>query len=372
MQLDQIKVKVPSAEIYAQIKKNWDNVAKPLDGLGEFEKILARIGAIGGSTQIDIGKKAIIAMCADNGVVEEGVSQSGQEVTAIVTSFMGQNQTSVGKMAVKAGTEVIPVDIGINGDQKFEGVLDCKVMKGTRNFLLEPAMTEEEAIQAIETGIRLVGECCKKGYRLLGTGEMGIGNTTTSSAVAAALLECPVEEVTGRGAGLSDEGLKRKIEVIRSGLKKYGLGIYREDESGEAAGVHNPQEEAKNRAKMALRALYCVGGLDIAGLTGVYIGGAIYHIPVVMDGLISMSAALVAEQLIPGVKEYVIPSHIGKEPAAHRLAKELGIRPVIDAGLALGEGTGAVMMFALLDMALALYTDQTTFSDISVEQYERF
>lgn len=362
MRLDQIKVEAPSAEIYAQIKQNWDSVAKPLDGLGEFEELLARIGAIGGSARIDIGKKAVIAMCADNGVVAEGVSQSGQEVTTVVTAFMGQNRTSVGKMALRAGADVIPVDIGVNGDEHFEGVLDCKIRKGTADFLIEPAMTEEEALRAIETGIRLVGECREKGYRLLGTGEMGIGNTTTSSAVAAALLECPAAEVTGRGAGLSDEGLKRKTEVIRRALEKYGLGIYRRNESG----------EKPDRAKTALQVLCCVGGLDIAGLAGVFIGGAVYHIPVVLDGLISMSAALIAERLVFGVREYLIPSHIGKEPAARRLAEALGVRPVIDAGLALGEGTGAVMMFSLLDLALALYTDQTTFSDISVEQYERF
>ncbi len=371
MQLDRIKVELPSTEIYAQIKKNWDQVAKPLDGLGEFEGLLARIGAIGGSTQIDIGKKAVIAMCADNGVVAEGVSQSGQEVTSIVTSFMGQNQTSVGKMAKQAGAQVIPVDIGINGDACFEGVLNRKVRKGTNDFLVEPAMTEEDALCAVETGIRLVGECREKGYRLLGTGEMGIGNTTTSSAVAAALLNCTAEEVTGRGAGLSDEGFERKLEVIRAALQKYELGIYRNRENTQQADLMCMADE-KWRRETALYTLCCVGGLDIAGLAGVFIGGAIYHIPVVMDGLISMTAALTAERLAPGVKEYLIPSHIGKEPAARRLAEELGVRPVIHAGLALGEGTGAVMMFSLLDIALTLYADQTTFSDISVEQYERF
>jgi nicotinate-nucleotide--dimethylbenzimidazole phosphoribosyltransferase len=362
------KIETPSAEIYAQIKQNWDGVAKPLDGLGEFEHLLARIGSIGGSSRIDIGKKAIIAMCADNGVVAEGVSQSGQEVTAIVTSFMGQNRTSVGKMASHIGAEVIPVDIGINGDDRFEGVLERKVRRGTRDFLLEPAMTEEEALQAIETGIELVGDCKKNGYRLLGTGEMGIGNTTTSSALAAVLLECPVEEVTGRGAGLSDEGLVRKKDVIREALAKYQLGIYRE----QGANSVERKQDATVRQEETLRALCCVGGLDIAGLVGVYIGGAVYHIPVVMDGLISMVAALVAERLVPGVKEYLIPSHMGKEPAARRLAEALGVRPVIHAGLALGEGTGAVMMFSLLDIALTLYAEQTTFSDIAVEQYERF
>lgn len=347
--LENRKITSPDAAVFAQIQANWDRVAKPLDGLGEFEGLLARIGAILGDPSIDIHKKAVIAMCADNGIVEEGVSQSGQEVTAVVTEFMGKNETSVGKMARFTGADVIPVDIGIAGDQVWAGVRSCKVRKGTRNFAKEPAMTLDELDQAVETGIRLVKECKENGYRLIGTGEMGIGNTTTSSAVAAALLGCEVSEITGRGAGLSDAGLSRKKQVIQDALVKYQFD--KED---------------------TVRILRTVGGLDIAGLCGVYIGGARYHIPVVMDGVISAVAALAAERLCPGAKQYMIPSHKSKEPAAERIMKELSVKPVIDAGLALGEGTGAVMMFSLLDLALTLYQDSTTFGDIAVEQYERF
>lgn len=347
--LENLNIDPVDPKLLKQIRAIWDGVAKPLDGLGQFEPILARIGAIWGSTQIEIGKKAVIAMCADNGIVAEGVSQSGQEVTAIVTEFMGKNQTSVGKMAKSIGADVIPVDIGINGGQQLEGVFARKVMHGTKNFLKEPAMTEEQALKAIAVGMEMAAYGKEQGYRLLGTGEMGIGNTTTSSAVAAALLGCSADEVVGRGAGLSDAGLARKREVVGMALAKYD---FRKDET--------------------LRILSTVGGLDIAGLAGVYIGGACYHIPVVMDGLISSIAALVAERLVPGVREYLIPSHRSKEPAAELIAKELGMHPVIDAGLALGEGTGAVMMFSLLDIALSLYEDQTTFGDIELEQYERF
>lgn len=210
-------------------------------------------------------------------------------------------------------------------------------------------MTEEEAVRAIFTGIEMVFQCKEKGYKLLATGEMGIGNTTTSSAVTAALLGCGAAEVTGRGAGLNDEKLVHKQELITEAIDRYGL------------------KEAD-----ALRILETVGGLDIAGLAGVCIGGALYHVPVVLDGVISMSAALLAERLVPGTKAYLIPSHKGKEPAVERLAEELELTPVIDAGLALGEGTGAVMLFPLLDMALSVYQDRTTFADIHIEQYERF
>ena len=343
------EIELPDKNIEQEIQKNWDRVAKPLDGLGAFEGFSARIGAILGSPKIDIQKKAVIVMCADNGVVAEGISQSGQEVTAAVTENLGKRNTSVCKMAKAVGADVIPVDIGVCADHGFPGVLDRKVKKGTKDFLKEPAMTEAEALQAIETGMELVKECKAAGYTLLGTGEMGIGNTTTSAAMAAALLGAAPKTVVGRGAGLSDAGLARKTEVIAEALEKYQL----------------QQNEP-------MRILCSVGGLDIAGLCGVFLGGAKYHMPIVADGVISAVAALTAERLCPGTKEYVIPSHKGKEPASALLMEALGLKPVIEAGLALGEGTGAVMMFSLLDMALTLYETGATFGDFEIEQYQRF
>lgn len=348
-ELAKLIVKTPDKEIYKKVQSNFDHVAKPIDGLGRFEVLTARIGAIQETEIIDISKKAVIIMCADNGIVEEGISQSGQEVTLAVVRNMADRKSSVGKMAKTIGADTIPVDIGINHKDSIPGVLNKKISFGTRNFRNEPAMTEEEAIKAIFTGIEMVFECKEKGYKILATGEMGIGNTTTSSAVTAALLGCEVTEVTGRGAGLSDEKLVHKQKMIAEAIDKYEL------------------KEAD-----ALQILETVGGFDIAGLTGVCIGGALYHVPIVLDGLISMVAALLAERIVPGVKEYLIPSHQGKEPATELLAKELGLEPVIDGNMALGEGTGAVMMFSLLDIALSVYQDRTTFSDIRIEQYERF
>lgn len=360
-ELMELEIDLPDEKIRKQVQQIWDGVAKPLNGLGKFEDIVAQIGAILGTAEIDLSRKAVIVMCADNGIVEEGVSQSGQEVTSIVTEFMGQNKTSVGKMAKVAGADVIPVDIGINNSTVFEGVRGCKVAMGTKNFLKEPAMTEEQALQAISTGIELVGECKEKGYQLIGTGEMGIGNTTTSSAMAAALIGCEVDAITGRGAGLSDEGLVRKKQVIGEALKLYGLD--RESKKS---------QRDMNEKEWAWKSLVSVGGLDIAGLIGVYLGGAIYRLPIVMDGVISTVAALTAERLVPGVKSYMIGSHKSKEPAVLILNKELKTEPIIDGMMALGEGTGAVMLFSLLDMAMALYDTQTTFDDMEIEQYERF
>lgn len=347
-ELEQIKIEEPNETARRQVKKHWDALAKPLDGMGNFETITAQIGAIQGTEQIDIRKKAVLIFCADNGIVEEGVSQTGQEVTAAVAKSMARKGSSVCKMAESIGAETIPVDIGICGKESIPGVLDRKVRSGTRNFLKEPAMTEEETVRAVAAGVELVRDCKKQGYRILATGEMGIGNTTTSSAVTAALLQCEAEEVTGRGAGLTDQGLLRKQQAIRRALEKYDL--WHVD---------------------AFTVLRTVGGLDIAGLTGMCIGGAMWHVPVVLDGVISMAAALAAERLLPGVREYLIPSHLGKEPAAAKLAEALQLSPVIHAGMALGEGTGAVMMFPLLDMTLNIYGQSATFSDISVEQYKR-
>lgn len=339
----------PDEEIRRKVLANWDSVAKPLNGMGKFEELTAQIGAVTGSDRIDISKKAVLIMCADNGIVAEGVSQSGQEVTSAVAQNMAKKRSSVGKMADWIGADTIPVDIGIYSEEKIPGVLDRKIRRGTRNFKTEPAMTQEEALRAIYTGMELVSECKEKGYGILATGEMGIGNTTTSSAVAAALLGCDAEEVTGRGAGLSDEKLMHKRKVIARALEKYGL-----------------------KREEAFRILMTVGGLDIGGLAGICIGGALFHMPIVLDGVISMVAALVAERICPGTSAYLIPSHKGKEPAVEKINNELGLTPVIDAQMALGEGTGAVMMFALLDMALAVYQDGATFSDIRVKQYERY
>ncbi|MBR3331844.1 MAG: nicotinate-nucleotide--dimethylbenzimidazole phosphoribosyltransferase [Mogibacterium sp.] len=341
---------------YDEIRTRWDSIAKPLNSLGRFEEITARIGAIQGSAEIDIKKRAVIIMCADNGIIAEGVSQSGQDVTRAVAEWMGRGESSVCRMAREAKADIIPVDVGINMEGSPKGVIDRKVMKGTRNFAHEPAMTEDECMQAIEAGIDIVCDCSAGGYRFLATGEMGIGNTTTSSALAAALLGLDADIVTGRGAGLSTEGLRKKTEVIKAALDKYDPA----------------DDEGRTSPEYAMHMLSCVGGLDIAGLSGVFIGGAMNHIPVIIDGFISAVAALVAERLVPGTRNFMIASHIGKEPGMKYILDILGLEPVIDGKLALGEGTGAVMLMPLLDTALALYSNGLSFADTTVEQYHAF
>ncbi|MBE5958626.1 MAG: nicotinate-nucleotide--dimethylbenzimidazole phosphoribosyltransferase [Lachnospiraceae bacterium] len=331
------------------IKKRWDLVAKPLDSLGEFENITAKIGAIQGTVIPKIDKRAIIVMCADNGVVDEGISQSGREVTLAVAKSMGKGKSSVCKMADVCGADVIPIDVGIDCDEAIEGVINKKIRRGTRNFAITPAMEMEEMYKAIRVGIDIVGDCKKKGYTILGTGEMGIGNTTTSTCVAAALLQIKAKEIVGRGAGLSDEGLMKKEKIIDETIMKYNL--YEAD---------------------PINVLAHAGGFDIAALVGVIIGGAIHRIPIVLDGIITAVAALVAVRILPQTANYIIPSHLGKEPSMRKIYEEIGLNGIIHANLALGEGTGAVMMFPLLDMIMNVYKDQTTFDEIEVEQYRRF
>ncbi len=347
-ELKKLKVDEPDELCRKKVLMNWDAIAKPLDGMGKFETLIAKIGAITGTEEIDITPKAVVIMCADNGIVEENISRSEQAVTVAVAKAMGNECSCVGRMAKAVGADTIPVDIGINFKETIPGLVPRKIRYGTGNFSKEPAMLEVEAIKAIATGIDMAFLCKKMGYKILATGEVGIGNTTTSSAVAASLLKCEVFRVTGRGAGLNDVGFARKQKVIEKAIEKYDL--YHAD---------------------ALTILCTVGGLDIAGLAGLCIGGAMCHLPVVLDGVISMVAALVAERLVPGTKAYYIPSHKGKEPAIEILAKELELEPVIDGNMALGEGTGAVMMLALLDVALSIYQEKTTFNDIRIEQYER-
>ena len=352
----QINAKGYDRELYQEIKKGWDSVAKPLDSLGSFEELHARIGAVQGRIMPELTKSRVIVCCADNGIVEEGVSQSGQEITAICAENIANGRSSVAIMANQAGVEILTVDVGINTDQMIPNVRDCKIRKGTRNFYREPAMTPKEAEQAILTGMELVRESKEQGYSILGMGEMGIGNTSTSSAVTAVLLGLSAETVTGRGAGLDDEGLLRKQRVIREALGKYG---------------YTGNKPART-SKEAFEALTILGGLDIACMAGLCLGGAKYGVPIVLDGFISLVAALVACRILPVTREYLISSHSSKEPAVLRIEEELELHPVLHAGMALGEGTGAVLMLQLLRTVGAVYENGYSFEKAGIDQYRRY
>ena len=349
MTIEEIKeqIKEVDSESMELAKARWMSIAKPLFSLGKLEDMVVKIAGIKRTPDYEIAKRALIIMCADNGVVQEGVTQTGQDVTAIVADNFTKDATSVCAMCKVAKVDIFPVDIGMVTDVPAVTKIENKVAYGTNNFLEEPAMTREEVMRAIEIGIQQVLERKKEGYEILATGEMGIGNTTTSSAVASVLLEKPAAEVTGRGAGLTSKGLSRKIEVIDQAIAK-----------------HRPD------SKDAIDILSKVGGLDIAGLTGVFLGGAMYGVPVIVDGFISAIAALCAVQISEKVRDYIIPSHVSKEPAGKMVLEKLEIEPLITCDMCLGEGSGAVAVLPILEMGLQVYKQMGTFQDNQIEQYE--
>ena len=325
-------------------RARWDAIAKPLDGLGLLEDAVVRIAALRGIPDVKLGKRAVVVMCADNGVVAEGVTQTGQEVTAIVAGNIARGDASVCHMARVARADVFPVNMGMV--HPAEVPLDFAIAPQTGNIAEGPAMSRAQAEQAIAAGLAIADDLAAQGYDIIATGEMGIGNTTTASALAAVLLGLPVGEVTGRGAGLSDEGLSRKVAAIER-----------------AIAVNEPD------ADDALDALAKLGGFDIAGMVGLFIGGAVHRIPVLVDGFISAVAALVAARLCPRAGQAMLASHLSGEPATHLVLEALGLDPLICAGMHLGEGTGAVAALPLLDMALAVYGGMVSFDDISIEAY---
>lgn len=326
-----------------QALRHWDAVAKPLHGLGELEGLVARMA--GTAPLRRELKKAVAVFCADNGVVAQGVTQTDSSVTAVVAGNMRTGRSSVCCMARTAGAVVLPVDAGMLAE--VEGLRSIKTARGTRDLSVEPAMERGEAVSVLLGGMEIAGELAGEGYTLLAAGEMGIGNTTTTSAVAAALLERPAWEMTGKGAGLSDAGLERKIQVIDR-----ALALHRPDPA-DPIGV-----------------LSKVGGFDIAAMAGFYLGCALHRVPVILDGYISGAAALIAARLCPAAADVLLPSHLSAEPGAGLVIEALGLRPLLRLGMALGEGTGAVSLMPLIDMALGVYFDMPSFDGIGIEAYK--
>ncbi len=324
----------------------WDNVAKPLHSLGRLEDLIAQIAGIQETADVQISPRCVLVFCGDHGVVEEGVTQSGQEVTAAVAGAVIEGTANVNLMA-KGLADVFAVDMGMARD--VAGTIVRKTAYGTKNMAKGPAMTREQAEAAVCAGMELVGEMKKKGYLMAAVGEMGIGNTTASTAICCSLLHLSPEEVTGRGAGLSDAGLSRKRRAIAAALE-------RNQPDGE-----DPMD-----------VLSKVGGFEIAGMAGAFLGGMVYRMPIVMDGVISAVAALVAARLCPEAKAFMIPSHMSREPAAERILSELDLQPILHADMALGEGTGAVALFPLLDMALRVYGGVHTFEHLGIDAYKEY
>lgn len=341
-----LNIKPPDRFSAELSKKQWDSIAKPLGSFGLLEDFIQKIASIQGTPDVDISKRAVVVMCADNGVVCEGVTQTGSEVTAISACAIAEGRSNINALADAYGADVVAVDMGIKSDVECPSLINRKITRGTQNIAQKPAMTTAQAEQAICTGMDIVRDLKSRGVKIIVTGEMGIGNTTTTSAVSAVLLDMPVEAVTGRGAGLTAGGLERKISVIKK-----------------AIAVNNPD---KNNP---VDVLAKVGGYDIAGMTGLFLGGAVYGVPVVTDGVISAVSAILASEINPICTEYMLAGHISGEPAGINLLEKIGLKSVINAGLRLGEGTGGIMLLPLLDGALSLYRNAHRFGDMGIERY---
>lgn len=332
-------------------RKAWNGLCKPLHCLGILEDITADMAGMQGLEQVCLRPAALFCFVADNGIVEEGVSQSGQEITAQVLNNMAAGQATVAIFCRNQSVDFFPVHVGASHYKEHcPGVIDYPICpQGTRNFLKTEAMTEQECLAALQLGISLADLAHEQGYKLVIGGEMGIGNTTSSTALATLLLDLDPLKVTGRGAGLSDAALQRKMLVIQEAKARYFA--YQND---------------------PFHALSAVGGLDIAALAGLYLGAAHNRMPVILDGLITYAAALVACQLAPQARPYLLASHLPQEAAGQAIARELKLRPFLDLGLSLGEGAGALFLLPLLEMALLELEEMPSWDDGKIEAYEDY
>lgn len=346
MELDEIRSKIlpVDKEAREKAKRRWNAIAHPLHSLGKLEDYVIWLAGVTGDSRVKKPRKALVVMCADNGVVAEGVTQTGQEVTAIVAENFLKEEATAAILCREVGADIFPVDIGMARDTE---VPRRKVGYGTKNMAKEPAMTREEALQTVRTGIEMVRELKEAGYGLIAVGEMGIGNTTTSSAIASVLLGKNPGEVTGRGAGLTGEALERKVQVIEQAIEK-----------------HRPVKEDP------IDVLSKVGGYDIGGMAGLFLGGALYQVPIVIDGFISAVAALLASAIAPECRAYMMSSHVSKEPGTVTVMQALGMEPALHCDMCLGEGTGAVCLFPLIDLGISVYHGMGTFQENSIDPYQ--
>ncbi len=336
----------PDAAAIAAARKHWDTLAKPLGSLGLLEEQIAKLAALQTADGLSLSRRTLLVFCADHRVVSRGVSQCGSEVTAKVAVALAEGRSTANAMAGCAACGVLPVDMGMLDFPGYEGVLDRRVKNAADDISLGPAMSRGECLEALARGAALSAHLARRGEKLLLIGEMGIGNSTCAAAIAAALLDMKPEAVTGRGAGLSDAGLDRKRRAVQSAL---------------AVNRPDPTDPVDVLAK--------VGGLELAGMCGAFLGAAEAGIGAVIDGFISAAAALCALRLCPAAGKVLLASHVSAEPAGKCLLDALGLRAPVSAGLRLGEGSGAVALLPLLDMALAVYNSGQTFARLGIEAY---
>jgi len=340
------RIQPTDRRLLAQAQARLDRLTKPIGSLGRLEELAAHYVMITGEMKPKVPRGTVFTFAADHGVTAEGVSAYPSAVTPqMVLNFL-RGGAGVNVLARHVGIEVRVVDIGVAFD--FEGVsglIHKKVMPGTKNMLVESAMSPAQAEQALQVGIDLATEAGRQGIGLIGTGEMGIGNTTASSAIAAVMTRRPVSEVTGRGTGIDDASHAHKIDVIQR-----TLDLHRLDSTN------------------AMEVLAKVGGLEIGGLAGLMLGAAEARIPVVLDGFIAGAAALIAVGLQPHCKDYLIASHRSVEQGHQAILDHLGLKPLFDLDLRLGEGTGACLGMSLVFSAIKILTEMATFDEAGVSE----
>ena len=332
--------------LMAAAQAKLDNKTKPLGSLGRLEEFGRRVAAISGSMQPDLSKKVIYTFAGDHGVVAEGVSAFPREVTPQMVFNFLNGGAGVNVLARHAGVEVRVVDMGVDFEFGIlPGLIDRKIARGTKNLAKEPAMSRSEAVAAVEAGIMLALDAKAEGVALLGTGDMGIGNTTPSSAIIAAFSGISARELTHRGTGINDAALEKKILAIEQGL---------------ALNLPDPQDPLDVLAK--------VGGFELAGIAGLVLGAAAAGIPVVIDGFISTAGALIASELHPNVKEYIFAAHKSVEIGHTCMLDRLKAEPVLDLQLRLGEGTGAALAMTLIEAGAKVLCEMASFEEAGVSE----
>ena len=429
------------SEYELKAQQHWDSLGKPIDSLGMLEKHVTKLCGIQRTTQPHIAKRALVVLCADHGCVREGVTQTDSSVTRTVAENFARGLTTTSVLARQFHVDLFPVDVGMLPPAaatspvsmhrrpmqaaelqhllRMDCINDRCLQQGSGDIAIEAAMSEEIGEQALALGRALVRALKTQGYDILLTGEMGIGNTTPTSALFSAFLGLPVEETVGRGAGLSDEGLERKRDCVRRALQRVGIflndqkipsdvnagipaNVLRSPASAKSSEVHPVRIDRTPSASRAKQLLFELGGLEIATMAGMFLAAVEEEMPIVIDGAISTAAALAAALMhgdmlstgtLPAMKDsdvllpkasatethsgnavtsYALASHISKDGAARKALDALGLRAILDADLSLGEGSGAVLLLPMLDAALAVYQGMGSFEDIHVEAYHRF
>jgi nicotinate-nucleotide--dimethylbenzimidazole phosphoribosyltransferase len=337
-------IKLLNKEAMDSARARQDTLTKPTGSLGRLEELSIRLAGIQGKPQPQINRKAVVVMAADHGIAARGTSAYPQEVTPQMVMNFIHGGAGINVISRQVGARVVFVDIGVAGNLGHQpGLISRKIASGTRDFSRIPAMSLEQAVQALETGIDIISSEIQNGLDIVGTGDMGIGNTTASAAICAVMTGRPAAEVTGRGTGLDDKGLQHKIVVI-----------------DQALALHHAD------AGQPLEVLSRVGGFEIGGLAGVMLGAAAQRVPVVIDGFISGAAALIAVGLCPQLREYLIAAHVSAEPGHKFLLKHLGLVPLLDLNLRLGEGTGAALGISLAETACRILAEMATFAEAGV------